>query len=126
MPSFHSRNNTIAIVIKICAEAVIKVFCSCQILLDFFTLFQMFCPVLLANCTSFLINLCLKCTFMLFAFRKVHVNFDNFSVKVQKDTFKLISEFVWSHFRTVSLFFPMKTSKHQRYVKGTLVWNWLN
>ena len=40
MPSFPSRNKTLAIAVKNYAQANIKVFCSCLSLLDPFTLFS--------------------------------------------------------------------------------------
>ena len=42
--SLLSRNNILLIAAKSCAEVVRKVFCSCLILLHFFTLLQIFCP----------------------------------------------------------------------------------
>ena len=42
--SLLSRNKIFVIAVKNYAEAVIKVFCTCPILLDFFTLLQIFCP----------------------------------------------------------------------------------
>ena len=39
-PIFHSWNETLAMTFKI------NFFCSCTLLLDFFTLFRIFCPVL--------------------------------------------------------------------------------
>ena len=42
MPSLLSRNKTFVMVVKIYAEVVIKVFYFCPIVLDFFTLFQIF------------------------------------------------------------------------------------
>ena len=44
MSSLCSRNKTLVLAAKNYAEDVITVFCSCPILLDFLTLFQMFCP----------------------------------------------------------------------------------
>ena len=44
MPSLHSMNENFVIAVKNYAEAMIKVFCSCPALLDFFNLFQVFCP----------------------------------------------------------------------------------
>ena len=43
--SLHSRNKNFVIAVKIYAELVIKVFFSCLMLFDFFTLFQIFCPL---------------------------------------------------------------------------------
>ena len=43
VPNLISRNNFITRV-KNSAEACVKVFCSCSILLDFFTLFEIFLP----------------------------------------------------------------------------------
>ena len=43
VPSFFSRNKTFVIVAKNYAKADTKVFFSCPTLLDFFTLFHIFC-----------------------------------------------------------------------------------
>ena len=44
LPSLPPTNKNIVIAVKNYAEAVIKVFCSCSIFLDFFTLFQKLYP----------------------------------------------------------------------------------
>ena len=46
VPSLSSRNKTFIITVKIYAKAEIKFFWPSLIFLDFFTLFQIFCPEL--------------------------------------------------------------------------------
>ena len=44
LPSLPPTNKNVVIAVENCAEAFIKVFCSCSIFLDFFTLFQKLYP----------------------------------------------------------------------------------